>query len=99
MKRPRVESYGYIVGLPGECITSIFALSTDGLYSTFTFWRFLIRIPLAQTEMAVHYSINNGQQLDFWVPGRNQNLRWAAHSVCTYLLSVDSGGLICPHSV
>ena len=48
---------------------------------TFTFWRFLIHIPLAQHEMVVHYSVNNGQQLEFYVPGRNQNMRWAAHSV------------------
>ncbi|KAF8652731.1 hypothetical protein AX16_004230 [Volvariella volvacea WC 439] len=46
----------------------------------FTFWRFLIEVPLADREMAVQYSINNGQQLEFFVPGRRQNLRWAAHS-------------------
>jgi len=50
-------------------------------YRTFTFWRFLIKVPLTTHEMAVTYSINNGQQIDFWVPGRNQNMRWAAHSV------------------
>lgn len=32
--------------------------------------------------MAVKYSINAGQQLEFVVPGRNQNMRWAVHSVC-----------------
>jgi len=48
---------------------------------TFTFWRFLIHIPLAQHQMIVRYSVNNGQRLEFYVPGRNQNMRWAAHSV------------------
>ncbi|KAF8911126.1 hypothetical protein CPB84DRAFT_1672473 [Gymnopilus junonius] len=51
-----------------------------GRLSTFTFWRFLIKVPLAQHEMSVRYSINKGQQLEFWVPGRNQNMRWAAYS-------------------
>ncbi|KAG6841682.1 hypothetical protein C0991_008320 [Blastosporella zonata] len=48
---------------------------------TFTFWRFLIQIPLGPHEMNITYSINSGQQLEFFVPGRSQNMRWAAHSV------------------
>lgn len=55
-------------------------------YRTFTFWRFLIKVPLTTHEMVVTYSINNGQQIDFWVPGRNQNMRWAAHSVSLWIL-------------
>ncbi|KIM49433.1 hypothetical protein M413DRAFT_438618 [Hebeloma cylindrosporum] len=51
-----------------------------GQGGTFTFWRFLIKIPLANHEMAITYSINNGQEIEFWVPGRMQNMRWAAHS-------------------
>ncbi|GLB35393.1 hypothetical protein LshimejAT787_0209580 [Lyophyllum shimeji] len=47
---------------------------------TFTFWRFLIRIPLEPHEMVIRYSINSGQELEFFVPGRTQNMRWAAHS-------------------
>ncbi|KAF8061567.1 hypothetical protein FPV67DRAFT_1563868 [Lyophyllum atratum] len=47
---------------------------------TFTFWRFLLQIPLGRHEMSVTYSINSGQQLEFFVPGRTQNMRWAAHS-------------------
>jgi len=31
--------------------------------------------------MRIRYSVNNGQQMEFWVPGKNQNMRWAAHSV------------------
>jgi hypothetical protein len=52
-----------------------------GNNGTFTFWRFAIAIPLGPHEMKVKYSINSGQQLEFYVPGRNQNMRWAAHSV------------------
>lgn len=48
---------------------------------TFTFWRFLIQVPLSQREMPVTYSINNGQSLYFFVPGLNQNMNWAAYSV------------------
>lgn len=47
---------------------------------TFTFWRFPIRIPLGPNEMSVKYSINNGQELEFFVPARNQNMRFAAYS-------------------
>ncbi len=55
---------------------------------TFTFWRFLIHVPLGKDEMVVHYSINNGQQLEFWVPGRDQNMRWAAYSVYQLLIKI-----------
>ncbi|KAF9009415.1 hypothetical protein BDQ17DRAFT_1348058 [Cyathus striatus] len=53
-----------------------------GFGGTFTFWRFMIRIPLGDHEMSVTYVINNGQQLEFVVPGRNQNMRWAAIAYC-----------------
>jgi hypothetical protein len=48
---------------------------------SYTFWRFAIQVPLGPTEMQITYSINHGQELEFYVPGRNQNMRWAAHSV------------------
>ncbi|KAJ3985530.1 hypothetical protein F5890DRAFT_1572885 [Lentinula detonsa] len=51
-----------------------------GAGGTFTFWRFMIHVPLGPNEMEVTYSINNGQQLHFFVPGRNQNMRWASYS-------------------
>ncbi|KAF9452283.1 hypothetical protein P691DRAFT_795246 [Macrolepiota fuliginosa MF-IS2] len=51
-----------------------------GAGGTFTFWRFLIKVPLCDHEMEITYRINNGQILNFYVPGRNQNMRWAAHS-------------------
>jgi hypothetical protein len=49
--------------------------------STYTFWRFLLEIPLADSEMKVRYSINGGPEMDFFVPGRHQTMRLAAHSV------------------
>jgi hypothetical protein len=49
--------------------------------STYTFWRFMIRIPLEQNAMKIQYSINNGQDLEFHVPAIGQNMRWAAYSV------------------
>ena len=67
--------------------TSFTVLTYHHFRRTFTFWRFLIQIPTAQNEMTVYYSINNGQRLEFWVPGRNQNMRWAAHSVCGLFIS------------
>lgn len=51
-----------------------------GAGGTFTFWRFMIHIPLGPAEMRVSYSVNNGQEMSFYVPGRGQNMRWAAYS-------------------
>lgn len=48
---------------------------------TCTFWRFIFEIPLAEVEMSIRYRINQGQEYEFFVPGRGQNMRWAAHSV------------------
>jgi hypothetical protein len=49
--------------------------------STYTFWRFLIEIPLAEHEMKIQYSINDGLKLDFFVPGHRETMRLAAYSV------------------
>ncbi|EGO20988.1 hypothetical protein SERLADRAFT_351219 [Serpula lacrymans var. lacrymans S7.9] len=59
-------------------ISSIYVHAGGG--GTFTFWRFLIQIPLGPNEMCIQYAINQGIQLEFVVPARNQNMRWAAHS-------------------
>jgi hypothetical protein len=48
---------------------------------TYTFWRFTLAIELQENEITVSYSVNNGQSIDFFVPGRSQNFRWATHSV------------------
>jgi hypothetical protein len=52
-----------------------------GSTSTYTFWRFPIHIPLAESEMKILYSINDGIMMDFFVPGRSQTMRLAAYSV------------------
>jgi hypothetical protein len=51
------------------------------MVSTYTFWRFLIQIPLSDSEMKVQYSINDGLPMDFFVPGHHQTMRMAAYSV------------------
>lgn len=51
-----------------------------GSGGTFTFWRFMIKVPLCDHEIEITYRINNGQAMNFYVPGRTQNMRWAAHS-------------------
>lgn len=43
----------------------------------------MIEIPLSRHEMRVSYSVNGGLQLQFYVPGQSQNMRWAAYSVRT----------------
>ncbi|KAJ7752003.1 hypothetical protein B0H16DRAFT_1663119 [Mycena metata] len=57
-----------------------------GHAGTSTFWRFHLEIPLGPFEMAITYSINNGQPTIFHVPGINQNMRWAAYSVDRHLI-------------
>ncbi|KAI0781344.1 hypothetical protein BD413DRAFT_27799 [Trametes elegans] len=57
---------------------------------TFTFWRFMIEIPLTSREMKIHYTVNNGIELNFFVPGRNQNMRWAAYSCNGFSAGVNS---------
>ncbi|KAG9016285.1 hypothetical protein FRB90_003509 [Tulasnella sp. 427] len=46
-----------------------------GQSGTYTFWRFLIEIPLEAHEMSVRYSINRTAKIEFFVPGANQNMR------------------------
>lgn len=48
--------------------------------STSSFFRFIMEFPLQDIEMAVRYRLNGGAAMDFVVPARGQNLRWAAHS-------------------
>ena len=48
---------------------------------SYTFWRFMLSVPLSAQEMCVKYQINNGQWFSFFVPGLEQNMRWAAYSV------------------
>ncbi|KAI9456269.1 hypothetical protein BJY52DRAFT_1204831 [Lactarius psammicola] len=52
----------------------------SGRGGTYTFWRFLIRIPLTQSEMKIQYTVNDGLEMDFFVPARNQTMRLAAYS-------------------
>ncbi|KAF8626225.1 hypothetical protein AX15_004912 [Amanita polypyramis BW_CC] len=47
---------------------------------TYTFWRFFLEIPMGENEAEITYHINRGQRMHFYIPGRNQNMRWAAHS-------------------
>lgn len=60
----------------------------DSLFviSTFTFWRFMLEIPLGPTEMRISYNVNRGLPLNFYVPGRADNMRWATYSVSMRLM-------------
>lgn len=69
-------SGGYVLVFPPGPHSSL-----KCVHSTFTFWRFMIHIPLGPHEMRITYSVNRGQEMEFFVPGRSQNMRWAAYSV------------------
>lgn len=51
--------------------------NNDGVFS---FWRFMLDIPLHKIEVAVRYTLNKGSAIEFVMPKVGQNLRWAAHS-------------------
>lgn len=57
-----------------------------GPYGSCTFWRMMIQIPLADNEMSVTYRVNNGYGIQFFIPGKGQELRWATYSVRNSLL-------------
>jgi len=54
-----------------------------------TFWRWMVQIPLGPKEMGVRYRINGGQELEFFVPGLNQNMRFAATSCNGFSVGVN----------
>ena len=66
--------------------------------STYTFWRFFIQIPLADSEMKIKYSINDGLEMVFFVPGRRQTMRLAAYSVRWISLFYGALDLVTPCS-
>ncbi|KAI0253864.1 hypothetical protein BJV78DRAFT_1371871 [Lactifluus subvellereus] len=65
---------------------------------TYAFWRFFIRIPLADSEMRIQYSIDNGMEMDFVVPGRSQTMRLAAYSCNGFSAGVNPDDLRGPGS-
>ena len=67
-----VHAHACLAWLQGSCVYII---------STYTFWRFIFQIPLTNSEMKIKYSINDGLEMDFFVPGRNETMRLAAYSV------------------
>lgn len=78
------SGYGLLNGhSPNACQESVSGQEIwvyGGAGGTFTFWRFLIKVPLAENEMMVTYSVNGGQKMGFHVPGRRDNMRLAIHS-------------------
>jgi hypothetical protein len=87
LERSVVGTEIYVYNERGGCVSMLYVLAQTltcvlfGIVSTYTFWRFLIHIPLAESEMKIQYSINNGLHIDFFVPGRRQTMRLAAYSV------------------
>ena len=50
---------------------------------SYTFWRFMIRVPLGPREMKVMHNVNDGLPTEFLVPTLKQNVRWEVYSVTT----------------
>jgi hypothetical protein len=66
--------------IPGE---EIYVYHGTG--GTFTFWRFMVQVPLTEVEMGINYRVNGGVEVEFFVPALDQNMRWAAHSVAIFI--------------
>lgn len=93
---PKARSSGSTKGILSKW-SSILAyniIHRSFVHRTYTFWRFTLAVELQENEMAVSYSVNNGQSIDFFVPGRSQNFRWATHSVS----DLQSGTDVLPRS-
>ncbi|KAL7411351.1 hypothetical protein BDY24DRAFT_364703 [Mrakia frigida] len=84
--KPSVSSEGSTqkAEVPGE---SIYVY--HGPQGSFTFTRFTILIPLTEKSTQISYRVNHGTELSFWVPGKNEPLRWAAHSCNGFSSGVD----------
>ncbi|KZT74001.1 hypothetical protein DAEQUDRAFT_720843 [Daedalea quercina L-15889] len=67
-----------------------------GHSGTFTFWRFMLDIPLGSTETRITYSVNRGLPLNFFVPGRTDNMRWAAYSCNGFSAGVNANDFCGP---
>jgi len=50
-------------------------------------------IILTISNCLVRYRINGGQEIEFFVPGAYQNMRWAAHSVRIFSQKRQNAGL------
>ncbi|SCZ95844.1 BZ3500_MvSof-1268-A1-R1_Chr8-1g09834 [Microbotryum saponariae] len=61
-----------------------------GLNGANDFWRFKIEVPLSEREEEVFYSINKGPENSFFVPAKNQNMRWVGHSCNGFSGGVDT---------
>ncbi|TIA92650.1 hypothetical protein E3P81_01381 [Wallemia ichthyophaga] len=60
-----------------------------GPSGTFTFWRFMIDVPLGESENAVEYGINGGARYAFHVPAHSQHLRWIGQSCNGFSMGVN----------
>ena len=66
--------------LPPQTLTATKFNSYTGHNGTFSFWRFIIEIPLQSQEMTARYKLNGGAEMSFVLPYIGQNFHWAAHS-------------------
>jgi hypothetical protein len=66
--------------LPPQTIQGQKIHTYDSTNGSSSFWRFMLEVPLQEVEMAVRYRLNGGAEMEFVIPKRGQNFRWAAHS-------------------
>ncbi|KAL7005111.1 hypothetical protein EMMF5_005351 [Cystobasidiomycetes sp. EMM_F5] len=56
-----------------------------------SFWRMRLEVRLSPNGgMPVHYSLNGGREITFFVPGLHENFRWVGHSCNGFSAGVDT---------
>ncbi|TIC72570.1 hypothetical protein E3Q00_03843 [Wallemia mellicola] len=70
-----------------------------GSSGSFTFWRFMIDIPMLENESPVDYNINGGARNTFHIPAIGQHLRWIGQSCNGFSMGVNPADFNGPHKL
>lgn len=91
-----VSNFAAAVGVSGASHVESRKVEGQKIYTyhgpqgAWSFWRFMIQIPLQEFEQAVAYRLNGGAANTFIVPAYGQNMRWMAHSCNGFSAGVDT---------
>ena len=70
-----------------------------GSSGSFSFWRFMIGIPMCSTELEISYNINGGSLNKFYIPAIGQHLRWIGQSCNGFSMGVNPADFNGPHKL
>ncbi|TIA90153.1 hypothetical protein E3P99_01665 [Wallemia hederae] len=70
-----------------------------GPSGSYTFWRFMIDVPMGDAESPVDYNVNGGAKNTFYVPATTQHLRWIGQSCNGFSMGVNPADFNGPHKL